>query len=796
VGDFTGANRGGLLARAGDGWPRGLPVPLTPFVGREREGAEVARLVSANRLVTLVGAGGVGKTRLAVEVAAAVAADFGDGAGSTDLSAVTDPVSLAATLAADLGVEERAGADVREPLLRVLHGQHRLLVVDNCEHLRAAFAEFVVALLGSCPEVVVLATSREPLGVPGEVAWRVPSLAFPWPERMPAERDLESFEAAALFLARARAARPGLVIGPGDVAAVTSICFHLDGIPLALELAAARAGALSLQEIAARLTGCMELLARTGAGPARQQTLRASVEWSHRLLSEPERAVFRRLAVFAGGWPLEAAETVCSLPPAEQGEIAGLLAGLVDKSLVQADHTPAGSRYRLLEVIRAFASERLVEAGELEQVRERHAGYYTDLAERATAEVWGPGMTGWVPRMDQEADNLRAARRWCARDPARAGTGLRLAAGVWGYWFILGRVVECAAWLEEALARQGGPGHVRAVALNGLGLIACFRGEPERGRDLCSASIECFQGSPGGRDEGRVWANLCYARGLCGDAAGAAEAYDHALALARRDGDAWVEAAALWRMGFALALAGDVVRAQTLAAAGAALFSKTGDSRLRAYTLATVGECLTREGKPAEAIAQLREAVGVFEKLPERVGLLRTAIWLAKACAAAGDWPRAAMLLGVVDMLSERIGGQPYAFMQAGLDAVAARGPAELGPAWQPARQAGQVLGRGDQIAATLWPTENREAAPRANGGLPLTPRECEVAELIARGLTNRQIAARLFIAERTADTHVSNILAKLGCASRAQVAAIIAARSAAGAITRTKGAPGRRGGG
>ena len=270
-GDTTGATRGGPLTRAGNGWPRGLPVPLTPFVGREREGAEVARLVSANRLVTLVGAGGVGKTRLAVEVAAAVAAAFGDGTGLTDLSAVTDPASLAATLAADLGVEERAGTDVREPLLRVLHGQHRLLVVDNCEHLRAAFAEFVVALLGSCPAVVVLATSREPLGVPGEVAWRVPSLAFPWPERMPAERDLESFEAAALFLARARAARPGLVVGPGDVAAVTSICFHLDGIPLALELAAARAGALSLQEIADRLTGWLHGTARPhgcGPGPA------------------------------------------------------------------------------------------------------------------------------------------------------------------------------------------------------------------------------------------------------------------------------------------------------------------------------------------------------------------------------------------------------------------------------------------------------------------------------------------------------------------------------------------------
>jgi non-specific serine/threonine protein kinase len=738
--------------------------------------------VAASRLVTLTGAGGVGKTRLAVEVAAMVAPGLDDGASFIDLSAVMDPALLPDAVARGLGVEDRVGTDLVERLVRVLRGQQRLLLIDNCEHLRAGCADLATEVLSQCPGVVVLAASREPLRVPGEVTWRVPSLAFPWPHRPPAAADLEGFEAAVLFLARARAARPGLVVGPGDVAAVTSICFHLDGIPLALELAAARAGALSLQEIAARLTGCMELLARTGAGPARQQTLRASVEWSHQLLSERERAVFRRLAVFAGGWPLEAAETVCSLPPAEQGEIAGLLAGLVDKSLVQADHTPGGSRYRLLEVIRAFASERLAEAGELEQVRERHASYYTDLAERATADVWGPGMTGWVPRMDQEADNLRAARRWCARDPARAGTGLRLAAGVWGYWFILGRLVEAAAWLEEALARQGGPGHVQAVALNGLGLIACFTGEPERGRDLLSASIECFQRSPGGRDEGRVWANLCYARALCGDAAGAAEAYDHALALARRDGDAWVEAAALWRMGFGLALAGDVVRARTLAAAGAGLFSKTGDSRLHAYTLATVGECLTREGQPAEAIAVLREALGVFEKLPERVGLLRTAIWLAKACAAAGDWPRAATLLGVVDMLSERIGGQPYAFMQAGLDAVAARGPAELGPAWQPARQAGQVLGRGDQITAALWPHGKRESAPAAASGLPLTRREREIAELIAQGLTNRQIGTRLFIAERTVDTHVGRILAKLGCASRAQVAAIIASAAAAAA--------------
>ncbi len=300
-------------------WPPGLAVPLTPFIGRQSEVAEVARLVAANRLVTLVGAGGVGKTRLAVEVAAAVSADLGDGAVVIDLSAAVEPGLLPGLVARGLGVEDRAGAGVEERLIRVLAGQQRLLVLDNCEHLRAACAGLAVAVLGACPGVVVLATSRASLGVAGEVTWRVPSLRFPWPQRPPAVAGLAEFEAVALFVARARAARPGLQIGPGEVGAVTSICFHLDGIPLALELAAARVGALGLAEIAERLTGCFELLARSGTGPARHQTLRASVQWSYQLLSPPEQVLFRRLAVFAGDWSLEAAEAVCTLPPVAGG---------------------------------------------------------------------------------------------------------------------------------------------------------------------------------------------------------------------------------------------------------------------------------------------------------------------------------------------------------------------------------------------------------------------------------------------------------------------------------------------
>jgi hypothetical protein len=356
------------------------------------------------------------------------------------------------------------------------------------------------------------------------------------------------------------------------MAAVRSICFRLDGIPLALELAAARSGALSLAEIADRLAGRFGLLAGSGAGPARHQTLRASVDWSYQLLSDGERMLFARLGVFAGGWALEAAEAVCGAAPLAPEQVAALLAALVDKSLVQVEVAGTGSRYRLLEVIRAFAAEKLADAGELEEVRAQQAGYYAALAARAAPLLLGPGQAACADQLDAETGTLRAARAWCAEDPGRAGTGLQLAAGLWEYWHIRGHPAEGTAWLEEALAPGGGPEAARAAALNGLGVLVSLQGYHARGAELFARSIDAFRTAGDRHGEARAWAHLGNGRTLCGDPGGAAEAFARGLALSRELGDTWLEAFALFLSGWAATLSGDLAGARARVTTGARLF--------------------------------------------------------------------------------------------------------------------------------------------------------------------------------------------------------------------------------
>ena len=484
-------------------------------------------IVTAHRLVTLAGAGGPGQD---------AGRDRGRGGGIcrlrwqgrhlVDLSAVPDSAALLGAMATAFGIEERALAHLEGRLVRVLRPQRRLVILDNCEHLSGACAALAALLLRSCPELTILVTSRESLALAGEITWRVPPLAFPSRGESLRLQELESFDAVALFRARAQAARPGFAIGDADAGAVVSICRQLDGIPLALELAAARVAAMSVGEIADRLTGCLELLAGSGGGPARHQTLRASIEWSYRLLAEDERALLHRLAVFSAGWTLDAAESVCTGASVGARRAARLLAALVDKSLVQAEWSAAGTRYRLLETIRLYAFERLLESGELARLRARHAEYFAEMGERSEAALLGPEQAQWANRLDAERDNLRAARWWCAEDRARGGLGLRLASGLWEYWHMRGMLREGAEWLSDALDQAVSPAVPRAAALNGLGVLLSISGAHHRGADCFAESIRFYEQAEDVRGQARAWVHLGNARAIGGDHDGSAEAFD------------------------------------------------------------------------------------------------------------------------------------------------------------------------------------------------------------------------------------------------------------------------------
>jgi non-specific serine/threonine protein kinase len=726
--------------------------------------------------VTLVGSGGVGKTRLAIEEAASLAPRFCDGVNLVDLSEVPDPALLWATVARTVGVEEKADAELAQRLTRVLRPQSRLLVLDNCEQLLAETAAVAMQLLSGCPQLWILATSREGLGVPGEVIWRVPSLKFPWPGHQPALEEMEEFGAMALLIERARAARPGLVIGTADIAPLTSICFRLDGIPLALELAAARISALSIREIAERLDDRFMLLSRSVGAPARHQTLRASVDWSHQLLSQAEQALFRRLAVFAGGWSLSAAEEVAADSPVGHGQTARFLAGLVDKSLVQAEDSATGTRYRLLEAVKAFALEQLVASGELEEVRARHGTYFADLGERVASRLHGRDQGLWASRLDQDQANLRVASQWCAADPARAVHGLRMAAGLWEYWLIRGLIKEGAAWLEDALQRAVGPPELRAAALTGLAVFTSLRGEFQRGGELLATSIALYEQADDLPGQVRTLAILGFWRANDHDPEGASEALDRAMLLAGRARDRYPAAYARLMAGMAAFSMGDRTLARAYATKSVELFTEIGDYRGAGYARCVVADCLNAEGAPAEALAVLRTCAGVFEELLDRWGLMVSTGSAAMTHAARGDWRQTAFALGVADSFAERIGGRLFPAMQAAIDAIAAKTAAELGSSASPPRGAGRAVGRGDCITAALGIAP--ELGPsNAEQDVPLTKREHEVTELIAGGLTNRQIAERLFIAQRTVDTHVGHILAKLGCSNRSQAAVLIGGR-------------------
>ena len=497
----------GAIARAAnrERTAHNLPVELTSFVGRERELEEIRSLLHDTRLLTLTGAGGSGKTRLALRAARESVGEYRDGVGLVELAPLADPTLVEASLAAALGVRQQSGPLI-DALKRRLDASQLLVVLDNCEHLIEACAELAHDLLSSCERLRILATSREPLSVPGEVTWLVPGLELPDASALPSHEELNRYDAIRLFVERAAATRPGFALESTDAEAVALLCRHLDGTPLAIELAAARARALSPEEILRRLDDRFRLLTGGARGVlGRQQTLRATVDWSHDLLGPSERVLFRRLSVFAGGWTLADAEQVCADEQLPVDAIYDLLCELVAKSLVVTVSAPAvATRYHMLETLRDYAAERLAAADEHQAVGRRHFDHFLQLAEHASEQQQTRGSNARLELLVAHQDNIRTALAFAqTADPAGL---LRLATAAEQLW-LAGKIVEGLRWLEEALPRAPERTLARVRALNTATALTVLRSAHDEARRLVdeSLAIASVLGDRAGEARARVW---------------------------------------------------------------------------------------------------------------------------------------------------------------------------------------------------------------------------------------------------------------------------------------------------
>ncbi|MBL8055491.1 MAG: protein kinase [Anaerolineales bacterium] len=633
-----------------------LPLQLTRFIGREREMREVRSRLAAARLVSLTGSGGCGKTRLALQVAEAwLSAEAGanggqpvfpDGIWLVELGPITDPALLPQTVAALLNVREEPGHALLKTLTDALRPRALLLILDNCEHLIDAGAQFAEAVLRACPDVRILATSREALGIAGEVAYRVPSLSSPDPEHPPEPAALDQFEAVRLFVDRAAAIKPDFALTPANAAAVIQVCGQLDGLPLALELAAARIRAMTVEQIAARLDDRFRLL--TGGSRTalpRQQTLRALIDWSWELLSAPERALLRRLAVFLGGWTLEAAEAVCAeaaeaapQPALAAGDILDLLAHLVDKSLVLVDETSGHPRYRMLETIRQYARERLLESGEAAGIRAQHLAYFQRLAAKAEPELRAAGQLTWIERLEAEHDNLRAALKWSLSSQALEA-GLRLAGDLARFWYLRGFWREGRQWLEQLLGRAAAaPAEARAWALCGAAWLA-----NEDGSDIAlyESALALY------RAEADHWGEAYALRGLAaawwaqGKLAEARGPLAESRAIFHELEDAWGLGLVALNQGWLAFSRDETAQAEPAWQAGLEHFRRSGDRWGIATTLSGLGYILRLRGDYPQAAAVTEESLGLYRELGDKAGVAMSLLRLASLAFRRGEYPQA-----------------------------------------------------------------------------------------------------------------------------------------------------------
>ncbi|MBB5625420.1 ATP-binding protein [Sphaerisporangium krabiense] len=757
---------------------------MTSFVGRRREVAEIRSLLAKSRLVTLTGVGGVGKTRLAARVAAEVGRAFPDGVWLAELATLDRPDLLAQTLTDVLRLREGSGGSNLDRLADHLADKKALLILDNCEHVLHECAVLTEELLACAPELRVIATSRQPLHIGGERTMAVLPLPLPEAGGRPLSVDaLAQVDAVRLFAERAEAVLPEFAVTEANRDAVERICRRLDGIPLAIELAAVRLRALSVRQLLERLDDRFRLLASgSRAVPPRHQTLRAMVDWSHELCTEPERLLWARASVFAGGLDLEAAEAVCSGGGIAREDVMDLVSGLVEKSVLLREEHPGEVRYRLLETIRQYGKDRLAESGAEEELRRRHRDYYRDLARQAHAHRFGGAQVEWLTRLRLDHANLRAALASYAEDggPAEARDGLTMAADLLFHWRTCHHVREGRHWLDRGLALVPEPGEPRARALWSAAWLAIVQG------DVAAAVAMLEESRRIGEELGLdgLLAYVTLQSGMValheGDTGVAAKMFEEALAGHRAAQEEVGQVMALNRLCLTCSFEGDSERAAAYGEEALQICDARGDHVHRAYALIALGVEAWRQGDCPRAAETVKQGLRVVGPLDDWLGVglcLEVLAWIA---TGADAHERTARLLGALAAVWRAVGTPLPGFGHLGRyhDETEARARAALG---EPAYRAAFAQGLRMSLEEALTYAVAEQACPATPGRAPerapspLTRRETEISGLVAEGLSNKEIAARLVIAQRTAEGHIEHILSKLGFHSRAQIAVWVA---------------------
>jgi predicted ATPase/DNA-binding CsgD family transcriptional regulator len=736
-------------------------------------------LLGTTRLLTLTGSGGCGKTRLALQVAAGSLDQYPDGVWFVELGPLADPAFVANSVAAALGIPDQPSRPLTDTLANYLRSKTLLLVLDNCEHLHPMCQRLADHLLRASATVRIMTTSREALGVEGESIYRVPPLRLPGVRDAPPPAHLAEYDAIRLFAERAALSRPGFTITAINAPVILQICQRLDGMPLAIEFAAARVAALSVERIAARLDDRFRLL--TG-GPKktlpRQQTLRATLDWSHDLLAEHEQALFRRLSVFAGGFGLEAAEKICAGNGVREHDAVDIVTHLVEKSLVVFDERDGEARYRLLESVRHYSHERLEESGEADAVQQQHRDWYLDFAERANVKLRGHEQELWLSRLETEHDNLRAALAWSKirRDVV---AWLRLTGALIWFWFINGHWGEGRRWVEDALSAGGTAAPLALFWVRwGAVLFSFAQGDLKRMREL-SGNMSV---PPEGMDDTEFSIMARVDQGNLAIEVGGLERgvvlLKEAVALAHEFGDQWLLAYALTQLSAGLRMQGHYDHAAGLGAESARLFEQLGDRWRLSVALREMGIALLRNGDYDNAATIYAKSLRLRAPAQNRWVVFHDLEGLACVACAQGRYARAAILFAAAVPVQESLRSRRDADFLAQVEHYLDRARTLLGEqAFEAAQNEGRAMPLEQAVEYALGPAGLEKTTAEQQRGKgptddPLTVREREIARLVARGLTNREIGVMLAVSERTAEGHVQHILNKLSFNSRAQIAA------------------------